>query len=139
MTASVHPQPSRERPAPGAVRPRPAEDAPEPAPVVVPEAARFEGLLSFRGRARVDGEIEGEIVCRGTFVIGATGRIVGTIEADEVVVAGRVEGDVTARGRIELAPTARVQGTLRAPRIHLADGCVLEGRCETGAPAADRA
>ncbi len=132
MTASVHPHPAPDRPLPSPARPRPSADAPDAGPVVVPASARFEGLLTFRGRAQVHGEIEGEVLCRGTLVVGAAGQIVGTIEADEVVVAGSVQGDITARGRIELTPSARVQGTLRAPRIHLADGCVLDGRCETG-------
>jgi cytoskeletal protein CcmA (bactofilin family) len=116
-------------------------EPPDLGPVVVPETARFEGLLTFRGRAQVNGEIEGEILCRGTLRVGETGRVVGTIEADEVVVAGVLEGDVIGRDRIELTPTARVKGTIRAPRIHMADGCVLEGRCEAGplAPTQDPA
>jgi cytoskeletal protein CcmA (bactofilin family) len=104
----------------------------DPGPVVVPETARFEGLLTFRGRAQVQGEVTGEILCRGSLRVGEPGHVKGTVEADEVVVAGVIEGDVVARDRIELAATARVTGTLRSPRIHMEDGSLLEGRCETG-------
>ena len=105
---------------------------PDAGPVVVPAQARFEGLLTFRGRAQVEGEVEGEILCRGTLRIGEQGRVVGTVEADEIIVAGALEGEATARDRIELRGTARVQGTVRSPRVHLEDGCRLEGRCESG-------
>jgi cytoskeletal protein CcmA (bactofilin family) len=101
---------------------------------VVPESARFEGLLTFRGRAQIDGEVEGEILCRGTLRLGETSRVVAQIEADELVVAGFFEGDATARHRIQLTPTARVKGVIRAPKLSMEDGCVLDGRCETAAP-----
>lgn len=132
MTAGVHPSlslPSSER----ASRATPAPAAPaDPGPVVVPEAARFQGLLTFRGRAQVNGELEGEILAQGCVRVGERGRVVGSIEADEVIVAGELEGDAVARDRLELTGSARVRGSIRAPRIHLADGCVLEGRCESG-------
>ncbi len=115
----------------GAPRQAPAAEGPDTGPAIVPESARFEGLVTFRGRAQVDGEIEGEVLCRGCLRVGETGRVVGTVEADELVVEGVLEGEATARSRIELAPTARVEGTIRAPRLQLAEGCVLEGRCET--------
>ena len=102
--------------------------------VLVGEQGRFQGLVTFRGCAQVDGEIDGEIVCRGTLRVGETALVSGRIEVDELIVSGRLEGDVTARMRIELTSTARVTGTLRAPRIALADGCVMQGRCETGGP-----
>jgi cytoskeletal protein CcmA (bactofilin family) len=106
-------------------------DEADPVPVVVGASARFEGLLAFRGRVRVDGEIVGEIICRGVLELGETARVDGIIEADELIVAGFVGGEATARRRIELGPTARVKGILRAPRVALADGCVVDGRCET--------
>ena len=117
--------------------PRRAEAESEPTAVLVGESARFQGLVTFRGCAQVDGEIEGEIVCRGTLRLGLTALVSGTIDVDELIVDGTLEGDVTARQRIELSSSARVKGTLRAPRIALAEGCLLDGRCETGSPSTD--
>lgn len=111
------------------------EIAPDRGPVVVGEEGRFEGLLTFRGRAQIEGEVEGEIVSRGTLRLGETARVKGVIEVDELIVAGCLEGEATARRRIELTSTARIKGTLRAPLLALADGCVVVGRCETGGSA----
>jgi cytoskeletal protein CcmA (bactofilin family) len=105
--------------------------------VVVPVSGRFEGLLTFRGSARLDGEFKGEIVCRGSLHVGVHARVTGTIEVDELIVSGSLEGEVTARERIQLTATARVKGVIRAPRVALEEGCVLDGRCETCAPASD--
>lgn len=109
-------------------------EIPLPTPTVVDSGARFEGLLSFRGSARIDGEVTGRVVADGTLVIGPEGCVKADIEVDELVVRGRVEGDVLARQRLELAEGGRAVGTLRARRFALAEGCLFEGRFETIAP-----
>jgi cytoskeletal protein CcmA (bactofilin family) len=92
--------------------------------------AEFEGLLSFRGAARVDGKLSGDVVAEGCLVIGEGARVHARIEVDELIVGGELEGEIHARRRIELLHTARVVGTLRCPRLAVAEGGVLEGRCE---------
>lgn len=119
-----------------------AGSAPDPAdgPMVVGPRSRFEGLLTFRGRAQIEGELRGGAVGEGRLRIGPGARVEGDLEADELVVHGSLRGDAVATLRIELGPTARVSGSIRAPRISLADGCLLEGRCEMPvAPGAEAA
>ena len=111
-----------------------SDETQEERPAAVVTGASYQGLLTFRGRARVDGLVEGDVVAEGRLVIGPRGHVRARIEVDELVVGGVVEGDVHARDRIELEPSARVVGDLRAPRLSLADGCVLEGRCTTADP-----
>ena len=114
-------------------RPGPADAG----PVVVRRNRRFEGLLTFRGRAQIDGELRGEVQCRGTLRLGPEAVVQGNIDADELIIGGRLRGDATARLRIELCGTARVEGTIRAPRVALAEGCLLDGSCETIPPLAE--
>ena len=119
---------------PGGAPPvKPATRPWDRAPVVLKRGHCFEGLLAFSGAARVDGELNGEVVCRGILLLGEGARVRARIEVDEVIVAGEFEGHITARRRIELLPTARVRGHLEAPRVALADGCVVHGRCTAGA------
>jgi cytoskeletal protein CcmA (bactofilin family) len=111
--------------------PRAAGSPADAGPVVVPRQRRFEGLLMFRGRAQIDGELRGDVRCRGTLRLGPDAIVQGNIDADELIIGGRLRGNATARDRIELCGTARVEGAIRAPRVALADGCLLEGTCET--------
>jgi len=101
------------------------------AAAVVAAGARFEGLLSFRGEARVDGELVGRVRARGRLIVGVEGRVAGEIEVDELVVEGRLEGPVRARERVVLEAGCEVVGDLRSPRFAIADGCRLEGHCTT--------
>ena len=107
----------------------PAHDA--PVPVVISATAAFEGLLTFRGDVRVDGEVRGEILCHGTLWLGVSSVVRAVVEGDELIIAGDFEGEASARRRIELLPTARVRGMIRAPLVALAEGCVLDGQCQT--------
>ncbi len=106
-------------------------DAPDIGPPVVAAGARFQGLLVLTDPARIDGSVKGEIIAAGPLWISSSARVRARVEADEVIVGGQVVGTVEARTRIELLATARVRGELVTPRISLADGCVLEGRCRT--------
>jgi cytoskeletal protein CcmA (bactofilin family) len=105
---------------------------------VLARGTEFEGLLSFRGAARVDGRFSGDVVAEGCLVIGEGARVHARIEVDELIVGGELEGDIHARKRVELLETARVVGTVRSPRLAVAEGGVLEGRCQAvpGAAAA---
>jgi len=93
--------------------------------------AEFTGVLTYRGSVRIDGRLEGEVRATGSLLVGEAGWIRGRVEVDELVVAGTLEGEIEARGRVELLPSARVRANVRTPRLVLAEGCVLNGRCET--------
>jgi cytoskeletal protein CcmA (bactofilin family) len=102
---------------------------------VLGAGTQFEGLLTFRGRARVDGDLTGEIAGHGLLVIGAGARARARVAVDELVVAGEIEGDVSARRRIELLATGCIRGDVETPRLAIAEGGRLLGRCTTGTSA----
>ena len=103
-------------------------------PSVLPPGARFEGLLSFRGVARVDGELSGEIFAGGTLWIGESGRVKARVEVDELWLEGELSGEVRVRVRAYLGPQARLRGELTAPRLVISDGSVVQARCQTAVP-----
>lgn len=109
--------------------PGPAELAVAP---VLESGAVFRGLVTFRGGATVDGRVEGDVIARGTLRLGETGEILGRVEVDEAILAGRVEGVVHARHRLELRSGAEVRGDVHAPRIAVAEGGRVNGRCRSG-------
>jgi cytoskeletal protein CcmA (bactofilin family) len=95
--------------------------------------AGFTGLLHVEGGARIDGELEGEIVASDTVWIGASGRVRARVEAPRIVVAGELEGVICASAKVELEATARVRAVLETPLLVLAEGAFFEGRCRAGA------
>ncbi len=94
------------------------------------KGTHFKGVLTFEGIARIDGEIEGEIITQGTLVVGETGIIKAEITAGTVVVGGRVTGNIHAHQKIQLLPNSVVSGSLTTHSVIIEDGALLNGICE---------
>lgn len=89
----------------------------------------FTGKLSFSGVVHLDGSFQGEIISRGTLVVGSESVIDAQIHSNVLKVAGEVHGDLTATERIELYPPAKVYGNIRTPSLVIEEGVIFEGTC----------
>lgn len=89
----------------------------------------FEGKLTFSGVVHLDGTFQGEIISRGTLVIGSASVVRAQVHASVLKIAGEVHGDLTATERIELYPPARVYGNIRTPSLVVEEGVIFEGMC----------
>ena len=111
---------------------RPKETPVEQGEVItfLEKGTHLKGLLSFEGTVRVDGEVEGEIVTRGTLIVGEQGVIGAEINAGVVIVGGRINGDIHATKKIQLLPKSIVTGSLSTPCLVMEEGALLNGICE---------
>ena len=96
----------------------------------VGDGAQLKGDVSFTGAFRVDGHLEGEIVRGEVLIVGEQGHVKGQIEVGCLMVGGQVQGNITATERVELLEASRVTGFIRTPRLVIAKGAVLNGKCE---------
>ncbi len=94
---------------------------------------RYEGKLFFEGRARIDGEFEGEVQSDGLLVVGDEAIVRATIRVGALIVrGGRVDGDIHATELVELHAPAVVHGDIRTQTLFLDRGVVFEGACVMG-------
>ena len=96
------------------------------------EDAVFEGNITGKGHYLVLGTITGDCDIEGTLVIGETGKWLGNMKADNILIAGTVEGDVYAREKMEIISTAHVKGTICSKYLAIAEGAVHEGVVQMG-------
>ncbi len=96
------------------------------------KGSRVTGELTFHGPAKIEGSVEGEILCHGTLSVGEGAEVRAKISGEVVIIRGKVEGDVTAKGRVELIDPARVIGNIIAPRLIISEGVVFDGYCSMG-------
>ena len=95
----------------------------------------FEGKLSFEGTVRIDGHFEGEINAEGNLIIGQSAMVTADILISCILISGEVHGKIKARQSIEILPEGRIRGTIEAPKIVVHEGALLQGHCQTQAPA----
>jgi cytoskeletal protein CcmA (bactofilin family) len=90
---------------------------------------KISGKMTFRGRTRIEGEVEGEI--RGDEIVIAQGASVSAkVSATRLSIAGRVNGELVASERIELLATARAKCSLSTPKLVLNEGAQFDGECK---------
>ena len=100
---------------------------------VLGRGTRISGKISFEGKARIDGQVEGEIVAGDHLEIGESALVNAQISGSVIVVQGKVTGDLTASKKLEIRAPGRLYGNVTTPSIVIEEGVVFEGHCSMGA------
>jgi cytoskeletal protein CcmA (bactofilin family) len=94
---------------------------------------RITGKVSFEGPARIEGQVEGEIVANDTLTIGESSVLNAQITGTIVIINGKVSGDITAAKKLEIRTPGRFYGNVITPSLVIEEGVVFEGHCSMGA------
>jgi len=94
---------------------------------------RYEGKLFFEGRARIDGDFEGEVYSEGLLIVGEEATVRGAIRVHTLIVrGGKIEGDIHATELVELYAPAQVRGDIRTQALFMDKGVLFDGTCVMG-------
>ncbi|HEY4105781.1 MAG TPA: polymer-forming cytoskeletal protein [Polyangiaceae bacterium] len=100
------------------------------ASTVVSGHVRGEGSLEILGR------VEGDVTVTGEVVVGASGRVRGSVSGTQLTVSGQVQGDLRGSEVVLVERGARVAGDIASPRIGIAPGAFVRGHVQTDGEAA---
>lgn len=88
------------------------------------------GTVNAENDFRVDGTIEGNIVCEGKVIVGKTGFIKGNVNCANAEIMGRVEGDLNISGMLTLRSSCVVTGDVRISTLVIEEpGIKINGKC----------
>ena len=96
---------------------------------VIGEDLTIEGqaiTIRCKGELEINGNIQAELHSQ-RLMVGKSGRVEGTISADNVEVWGHVSGTIKG-ARVSLHPGAEVEGDILSRTLSVADGASFEGR-----------
>lgn len=92
---------------------------------VISKDMRVTGELSFKGKARIDGIVEGNV--KGEhLVLSETAKIYGDIELVSLICHGSIEGNIKAQ-QVTTHATASLHGNLAAASLTVEPGAKLNG------------
>lgn len=94
---------------------------------------RISGKITFEGKARIDGHVEGEIVAADALEIGEAALVNAQITGTVIIVQGKVTGDLTASKKLEIRAPGRLYGNVTTPSLVIEEGVIFEGHCSMGA------
>lgn len=89
---------------------------------------RIVGELSFKGKAQLDGELEGNVQGEH-LILSEVGRIKGDVQVDSFLCHGRVEGNITAK-LLTIAAKASVHGRIEAVNLTVEAGAAIDGEIQ---------
>jgi cytoskeletal protein CcmA (bactofilin family) len=78
---------------------------------------------------RVDGEVEGEIVCNGKVIVGQSGFLKGSISCIHAEIIGTVVGDIVVTENLTLRSTANIKGDVKTKVLSVEPNAVFNGTC----------
>lgn len=97
-------------------------------PSIISECLYIAGNLATSGDVRIDGRVEGDVQGRN-ITVGVTGRVIGKIVADKVVISGSVSGGIVARS-VVLSGTAKVACSITQERMSVEAGAQIAGQID---------
>lgn len=81
---------------------------------------------------RVDGEIEGDIICSGKVVIGQNGLLKGSIECAYAEILGVIDGKITVAETLSLRENSVVKGDIITKVLVVEPKAIFNGTCSMG-------
>lgn len=101
------------------------------------------GDIQAENDFRLDGSVEGTIICKGKIIIGTKGVMQGTMTCANADVMGTVKGKMVIADTLSLKSTARVEGEIITKTLSIEPQAVFSGTCDMtnkgAAPAASGA
>lgn len=125
----------------------PVRPSQKPQPVTPPStpgpAPRKEGGVTVIGRGitvqgelfgdedvKVEGEVKGKIRLTKNLLVGQSGIIEATVEAENINIGGTVTGNLVAQNRVEIVASGKMTGDIKAPRVVVAEGAHFKGNVD---------
>ena len=96
-------------------------------PSIVSNGMQVTGDIASDGEVQVDGVLLGDIKC-AKLTIGESGRIQGSVVADNCLVHGEVIGQIKADS-VTLSRSSRVEGDVLHDTLAIEPGARLDGHC----------
>ena len=78
---------------------------------------------------RLDGQVVGNINCKGKIVIGSKGNVTGDITCVNAEISGHVKGSVRINGKLILKSTAEVTGDIFTQTLEIEQNARFNGAC----------
>ena len=92
----------------------------------------LDGSLNVSSGMRVDGKILGQITCSDSLLVGKTGVVEASVKVKSATIGGRVVGDIEASEVVILEGNSTVIGDVTTKKLIIEEGAVFNGTCHMG-------
>lgn len=95
------------------------------------------GEVNSANDIRIDGILNGTLICKGKVVLGSTGKIEGNITCQTADISGIIKGNISVTELLSLKSTATIEGDITTSKLAIEPGANFTGTCSMGAVVKD--
>lgn len=99
---------------------------------LIAKGTKITGDIISDGDIRIDGELKGNLSCKGRLVVGDSGMIQGEIKCSTSEISGEVNGKLTIAELLSLKASSKVIGDIIIGKLSIEPGAVFAGTCKMG-------
>lgn len=92
----------------------------------------MEGSIKADNDIRIDGQLTGQLHCKGKLIIGPTGVIEGEVFCTNAVIEGSFKGKITVEEILSVRESAKIEGDIKTDKLTVQAGAVFNVNCVMG-------
>ena len=96
----------------------------------IAQDTKIKGNIESNGDIRLDGQLEGNLDCKGRVVVGPEAKVKGTIICKNAEIMGEIEGEIIVSDLLSLKSTANIAGDLTMGKLSVEPGAKFVGSCK---------
>jgi cytoskeletal protein CcmA (bactofilin family) len=93
---------------------------------------KIEGNIVADSDIRIDGEIIGNLDCKGKVILGTDGKFQGEIKCINAVLEGTFTGNLFVKELLNVRETAKVNGDIVTDKLIVQSGAIYNVSCRMG-------
>lgn len=98
------------------------------------ESTKIEGDISSNADIRIDGEVKGNVICKGKVVLGSKGKIEGTLTCMNADIEGQIKGKIIVTELLSIKSKANIYGDVTVGKLAVEPGANFTATCIMNAP-----
>jgi len=87
------------------------------------------GTVDVKGDLRIDGTVNGKLICSECVTIGPTGVVDAEVDSKTAIIAGKMHGNILNSEKVELQTNCEMDGDLKTKSLVIEQGAIFCGAC----------
>ena len=91
---------------------------------------KITGDIASENNILIEGEIIGNIMCKGKVTIGDSGVVKGNVNCFTSEIFGMIEGEIKVEDVLNLRDSSKIYGNIYTKKLKIDEGAFFEGSCK---------
>ena len=96
---------------------------------LIGEQCSIIGSLNVNGLIKIDGSIDGDIICEDDIILGESGHIKGNTVCNNAYINGILHGNISCKNTLTIESCGKVKGDISVKKLMISEGGILDGKC----------